>query len=219
MPFPTANYTSQGVAQAAIVGRLHGNTINNVFWFSRPGELGTPDWPAILAALGVAILDCAITHLLPGLSSQYSLESIRCTLMSDANKQQHITSAPANSVGALGESLPSFVAATATFYTPYIGDTRRGGMRVAGIPEANQALGVMSGTPNAALLAFFNCMLGKFKWDTGTEAWDWIVYSRKLGYTPPSTYSPNINNYAPITQVVLRTNLGSQNSRKNARGI
>lgn len=219
MPWPTT-YNNQGVVQATIKGTLHGQETNNVLWFSVPSELGTPDWPALLANLAADIISCVVTALLPGVSSQWAFTEVRTKLMSVADKIEVVTAAPANSVGALGESLPSHVAATVTLYTPYAGDTRRGGMRIAGIPESAQALSVMSGTPNTQIIAFIACMLGKFKYDTGTNTnFDWIIYSRKLGYTAPSTYSANINAIAPVRDGVLRTNLGSQNSRKLKRGV
>lgn len=218
MPWPTT-YTSQGLVQAVIQGRLHGQVTNNVLWFTVPSELGTPDWPALLANLAADIISCVVSTLLPGVSSQWAFETVRTKLMSVPDKIEVVAEAPANSVGALGESLPSHVAATVTLYTPYADDKRRGGMRIAGIPEANQAQSVMSGTPNTQIIAFVACMLGKFKHDTGTNTnFDWVIFSRKLGYTPPSTYNGGINNIAPVVRGVLRTNLGSQNSRKLNRG-
>lgn len=218
MPWPTT-YNAQGLVQTTIKGRLHGQVTNNVLWFTVPGELGTPDWPTLLANVAADIAACIITTLLPGVSSQWEFTGISAKLMSVPDKIEHQYVAPANSIGALGESLPSHVAATVTLYTPYTGDTRRGGMRIAGIPESAQALSAMSGVPVTQLAAFVACMLGKFKYDTGSNAnADWVIFSRKTGYTAPSTYSAAIGNIAPVVNGVVRTNLGSQNSRKLNRG-
>lgn len=197
---------------------LHGQLCNNTMWFTLAGELGDIDWNAKLQELAQAVVECAVTHLLPGLSSQATFDNVTATLMSVPDKIQHIEPFPANSAGALGESLPVQSAATVTFYTPYSGKQRRGGNRVAGVPEANHAQSILSGTPIAAIAAFFACLLTKFKWDTGTEDFDWIVYSRKAGFTSPSTYNFGLDAIAPVTTVVTRTVVGSQNTRKLGRG-
>lgn len=218
MPWPTEGYTSQGLVRATIQGKLHGQVINNVLWFSLAGELGTIDWPAKLTELAQAIINCVVTTLLPGLSSQYALESVTAALLSTADKIQIVVPAPANSVGGLGESLPAQAAATVTLYTPYGGHSRRGGMRIAGIPEANHALSVLSGPPIEAIAAFLACMLTNFKFDGTASKFDWIIYSRKLGFVKPSTCNLTLDTMAPVTNTVVRTTCGSQNSRKLGRG-
>lgn len=218
MPWPTEGYVSHGLVRATINGRLHGQVINNVLWFSHAGELGNVDWPAALTQLAQDIIQCVVQSLLPGLSSQYTFESVACALLSTADKIQIVVPAPANSVGALGESLPAQAAATVTLYTPYSGHSRRGGMRIAGIPEANHAQSILSGPPLDAIAAFLLCMIGKFRYDNGTSDFDWIIYSRKLGFVKPSTYNLSLETLAPVTNTVVRTTCGSQNSRKLGRG-
>lgn len=218
MPWPVGNYTAQGGVQVVINYHLHGQLCNNTLWFTRGGELGEIDWPAELLALAQAIVECAVTHLLPGLSSQATFDNVTATLMSATDKIQHVEPFPANSAGALGESLPVQSAATVTFYTPYSGKQRRGGNRVAGIPEANHAQSILSGVPIAAIAAFYACLLTKFKFDVGTFDFDWIVYSRKAGFSAPSTYNFGLDAIAPVTQVITRTVVGSQNTRKLGRG-
>lgn len=219
MPWPTA-FTASGGVEAVVKYQLHGQTCNNTLWFLLMGELGQVDWPAKLQELCLAIIECAVTNLLPGLSSQVTFESITATALDQNPKQQHTEPFPANSVGALGESLPVQSAATVTFYTPYVGRNFRGGNRVAGVPEANHALSVLSGVPIDKIIAFYVCLLGKFKFDQAAAGeFAWIIFSRKLGFTKPSTYDFSEPNVAPVTNTVVRTTVGSQNTRKLKRGV
>jgi len=219
MPWPQSVFNFNGGAHVAIAYTLHGQQCINTLWFLHPGELGTPDWAEELRQLCLAIIECAVTHLLPGLSSQVTFTSVTATLHGAGAVQQHVEPFPANSVGALGESLPVQSAATVTFYSPFVGKSWRGGNRVAGVPEANHAQSILSGVPVAAILAFYACLLTKFKWDTRTENWAWVIFSRKHGFVSPSTYTLGEETTAPVVQTVVRDVVGSQNTRKLRRGI
>lgn len=219
MPWPNNVFNFDGGAHVSINYTLHGQQCVNTLWFLHPGELGTPDWNALLIALCQAIVECVITHLIPGLSSQVTFNNVTATLVGTNTPQQHVEPFPANTVGTLGESLPVQSACTVTFYTPFIGKSWRGGNRIAGVPEANHALSILSGPPVAAITAFFACLLTKFKWDTRTEEWAWVVFSRKLGFTSPNTYELSETTTAPVTNPVVREIVGSQNTRKLRRGV
>lgn len=217
MPWPTT-YNSQGIFMVSLEGRIHGQQTVNTFWFSQPGELGTVDWPPILLAAATAVLECAVTTLLPGLSSQWEITGCRAKLMSAADKQEVFVPAAANSVGALGESLPSYCSIVIQWRTPYTGKSRRGRTGFAGVPEANQALSIASGVPVTQVAAFVACLLGKFHFTNGTETPDFIIYSRKLGFVAPSTYNAELTMFAPVASGAVRTDLGTVNSRKLRRG-
>lgn len=212
------SFTSAGLMKVTIEGRIHGSVTNNVLWFVRPSELGTPDWPAILTALGTAVVACVVDNLLAGLSSQWTFEGVRVTLMSDAAKQEQFVAAPANSAGALAEALPATDAVVVSLKTPYKGKSYRGRFYVAGAPEANHAQSLISGTTLTQVTAFLTCLLTKFKYPSGTDTNRLVVFSRTMGYTAPSTYVGNANTTSPVTDGVVRNVLGTMRSRRVGRG-
>lgn len=217
MPWPTQT-NFQGGVRAVIEGRIHGQTTNNVLWFVLPGELGDVDWPAKLAALGAAIIACVVEQLLPGLSSDYVLTGVRCTLMTDPARPEWLTTPTGGNAGGLAEALPSTCAAVISVRTPYAGKSNRGRHYLAGIPEANHAQSLMSGPPLAAVVAFLACMLGKFKFNDGTEEFRWVVFSSKKGYTAPSTYAFTNETTSPVTNVLARTVVGTVRRRRIGSG-
>lgn len=217
MPWPIATNFA-GLMQATIKGRLHGQETNNVLWFVHPGELANPDWPAILLQLAQDILECAVTQLLPGLTSDFRLVSVVAKRMDVADKIEAVAQPPANTVGALGEGLPSTNAGVISLKTPYVGKSTRGRIYVAGLAEGTHAQSIHSGATNAALVAFALCLAGKFKYDTGTSDEQWVIFSRKRGYTPPSTYALNDNTVSPVTTTQVREVVGTMRSRRVGSG-
>lgn len=218
MPWPTGNFVAQGLVLVSLKGFIHQQLAVNTFWFVLPGELGNIDWPAKLQELATTVLQCAITNLLPGLSSEFALNTCTARRMDVAEKLEAFAVPPANSVGALGEALPSTNAVVCSLRTPFLGKSRRGRVYIAGAPEGTQAISQVGGVTPVQLAAFFACLLTNFKWDTGSEDFKWVVYSRKTGYTPPSTYTMELQDFAPVSNVLVRSVLGTQRSRRIGSG-
>jgi hypothetical protein len=205
-----------GMIRATIEGRLHGQVTNNVLFFGRVGELGNPDWATILAALGAAIITCAIDTLLPALSTQFTLERVRLQAVDPTLTDEVIVTTNLPDSGEVAnESLPSFTAAVLSFRTGMGGKSKRGRMYIAGVPENGQTDSLVTAAERDLLQDFVACLIAQFTGNVGAGGFRLGVYSRKLGGVKPMNMSLG---WVPVTSISQNSALGTMRSRKLGRG-
>lgn len=187
----------------------HGQQINNVWHFRGTQPISN------INDLLAAVLDCIRTALLPGLASEFRLNSLRGRTIHPVVTDDVILAAAAGDVGAIaGDGLPSFNAAVVSIKTGIAGRSKRGRFYLAGIPENGQSLSGMSDAQLAAIVAFAVCMAGKFISATSTHPYWLGVLSRKLS-APPSNPNAGFQNGTVLT---VHRAIKSQNRRKVGRG-
>lgn len=167
-------------AQGRIIGELHGQQTVNVLHFATNDLISDPgSLDAILLELAAALLDCAITTLLPAVTSDWTLKFCDAKRILPTPSDPIIATAPAASVGTLGPTSVSFAASLASVRTGT--GARRGRGRVFLPPpgEANVTASAIDPGTMLALTAFLACMAGKFMGPGKSTPWELGVLSRK----------------------------------------
>lgn len=204
------------VFEVRIIGTMEGQQTNNVLHFECVGATTDVDLHLIQV-----LATCFITHLLPVLTSSWSLTEIRWKRLSPTLGVEQI-SIPVGS-GAGGGSaaaLPSFVSAVISKRTLTGGRSYRGRMYVAGIPE-DQTTNSRINTEGPlwdGLLAFALCVITNFVHPDpagASDIFDLIVWSRKIQnhVLPfPDGSTTDVREFVPVAE------LGTTRSRKVGRG-
>jgi hypothetical protein len=204
--------------QVKMVGRQEGQETNNIWYFVCVGADSD-----VTVNLIQVLADCFITHMLPVLTSSWSLEKFVYQQVGPTlgPAYEHV---PTGTLSGAGNAagLPSTSAVVFSERGLRGGRSRRGRFFLCGVPEA-ATLNSKLDTSHAfwaASVAFAACVIAAFYHPDpagGTSIYDIVVFSRKLGgNTFPPTGSDYIENIVEITpQQVLAT----MRSRKLGRGV
>lgn len=194
-------------AELRIVGELHGSITNNVFHFgtdevvSDEGSLDT-----VIQQLAEAMLECAITTLLPVVSQDWKLLRVEATRVFPVRADPFIATAPENSVGALGPTSVSFAASLLNLRTGIGGRRGRGKKFLPPAGEANITASELDAGMLALLAAFAACVASKFMGATPDTFWHLGIYSRVDGGTKFQNFNTGFRVVSSINpqQVVAR---------------
>ncbi len=197
-------------------GKLENQVIVNVFHFSCVGASSDVDLHLIQV-----IAACFVTHLLPVLTSGYTLENVTWKQVSPSLGVEQ-TTIPAGTLvgGGTAAALPSYCSAVVSKVTAVGGRSHRGRIYFGGIPEDQTTNSkITNGGPFwVAMGAFIECVLSEFVHPDpagGTDLFDLIVYSRKIG---GATFPYSNTGATAITNLVPHLELGTTRSRKLGRG-
>lgn len=213
MPVPAAVGSEWEVR---VEGIMEGQKTVNVWHFTCVGATSDVELNLILV-----LLNCFVTHLMPVLSSSWSLVRVVWKQVSPTLGLEQVT-IPEEAGPAAGSAvaLPSYCSAVLSLRTIRAGRSGRGRKYIPGIPEA-ATIGSKFDTTHAfwtALVAFAACVLADFVHPDpagGTDIFDLDVYSRKIG---GSTYPFGASGFANVTQIVPDEVIGTTRSRKLGRG-
>lgn len=201
--------------QVRVQGRMEGQVTNNILHF-----LAATSIDDVELRLIVALAECFITHLLPVVTSAWTLEQfvwkrVRPTLGVE------VVSTPAGIGPGTGSAsaLPSFVSAVLSIRTATGGRSHRGRMYLPGVTEPATLVSALD-TSNAfwtALVAFAACVTTKFILGDppAANSFQMEVYSRKLG---GSTFPYGAAGFTAVTSIKPVQQLGTTRSRKVGRG-
>ena len=168
-------------AQVRIVGRIHGQTTNNVLHFSTNTVINdAPSEDALILALLTALLACVSEQLLPAVTSDWTLDYIEGRKLYPAagNPLQLV---PDNAVvGTASACSVSFAASLLGIRSTVGGRTGRGRLFLPPPGEGETSQSISSNTVVDQLVAFVTCLAGKFIGAGHTEDWELGVLSRKL---------------------------------------
>lgn len=173
-------------AQARIKGNLHGQQCINVLHFgSNEIESDVAPPSPLLVALVTAILECAIEALLPAVTQDYTLVDVDARFIYNAGgspigSDPVVATAPPASVGELGPTSVSFASSLVNLRSGFGGRSGRGKMFLPPPGEANITNSLLDTTTADLLVAFLECMAGKFLGSSPSTVWRWGVFSRKL---------------------------------------
>lgn len=197
---------------------IEGQQCENVWYF----QCVVAD-PNMLANLLLVIAQCIITHLLPALGSNVTLDAVHGRVVGPAlGSEDEWTPAAGDVVAgaAAGDPEPSFVAALVSIYTTRPGRTGRGRIYFGGVPEGS-VVGSLLNTETGiypAIIATLACIAAAFPLRElgGSASYEWGIYSRKAGGVTKPPYPPS--GYAGITRTVVRREVATQRRRKLGRG-
>lgn len=204
------------VAQGRIVGEIHGQQTVNVIHFatndliSDPGTLDT-----ILLELAQALLDCAVTTLIPAVTSDWTLKYCDAKRILPVPSDPIIATADAGEVGSLSATSVSFAASLVNIRTGLAG--RRGRGRIFLPPPGEGEVTASSMTPGTILLltAFAACLAGKFMGASPSTPWRLGVLSRK---TLSGTLGSMDNAFGIATQLSPVADMAVMRSRRKGHG-
>jgi hypothetical protein len=203
--------------EVRLIGMMSGQQTNNVLHFSCVGASTDVELHLIQV-----LLTCFITHLLPQLSASWMLTEVRWKKVSPTLGVEQISiPSGTTSGGGSADALPSFNSAVISKRTLTGGRSHRGRMYIAGIPK-DQTLGSAldpTGDLWAALLSFAACVVSEFVHPDpagGSDLFDLIVYSRKLG---GSSFPLGLTGVTDVREFVPVNQIGTTRSRKVGRGI
>lgn len=202
--------------EVRVVGSIEGQETDNVLHFKCVGASSDVELHLI-----VVFITCFIDNLLPVLTSTWSLTKVVWKKVSPTLgvEQIYTTSLPQAGAGS-ASALPAYVSAVISKRTLTGGKSHRGRMYIPGIPEdATTGSGINPGGAFwAALLAFCACVISNFVHPDpagGTDLFDLIVYSRKIG---GSHFPLGLTGASDVTQLTPVPQLGTTRSRKVGRG-
>ncbi len=205
-----------GGAQVRIVGSLHGSETNNVFNLATNDNINDPGTlDTILLALAQAMLDCAITTLLPAVTQDWTLVRCEARRIWPTPSDPIIATAPANSVGALGVTSVSFAASLVHLRSGVGGRRGRGRVFLPPPGEAQIAQSGIDGPTLALITDFLLCVAAKFMGAAPTTPWRLGVFSRKTYSGVGGTFD---NSFFVVSSLNPVARLAVMSSRKQGSG-
>lgn len=168
-----------------IHGELHGQETVNVFHFATNANITDqpPPHPLIIE-LAEALLDCALTALLPAVTQDWRLVKISASWAGTVTgniTDTYDATAPAGSVGELGPTSVSFASSGVALKTGLGGRRGKGRIFLPPPGEPQVAASEIDGPTLVLITTFLTCMAGKFLGTSPSTVWRWGVYSRKDG--------------------------------------
>jgi hypothetical protein len=197
--------------QVRIVGVMEGQQTNNILYFGSVN--GDTD---VEVHLILVLAACFVTHLIPVMSSVWTLQELRWKRVYPTLGTENITVPPGTLVGgAAATALPSFCSAVVSIRTALGGRSKRGRMYIPGIPESATIVSAFD-TGNAfwtAFVAFLACIATNFvqTGPPGANAWQQEIYSRKIG---GSTFPLGLSGFESVKTLKPVQQLGTTRSRK-----
>lgn len=203
-------------AQGRIIGEIHGQQTVNVMNFATNDQIADEgNLDTILLALAAAILDCALTTLLPATTVDWKLVRCDAKRIYPTPSDPIIATAPANSVGALSASSASFIASLISVRTGGGGRRGRGRIFLPPAGEGQIAQSAIDGPTLVLLTAFAACMAGKFLGNAPTTPWRLGVYSRKNDAAAAGTFD---NSFRVATSLNPVADVAVMRSRRKGHG-
>lgn len=196
--------------------KLENQVCNNILHFKCVGATADTELNLI-----IVLAACFITHLLPVLANDLTLESLTWKKVTPVLGVENTTIPTGTLVGGVdADSLPSFVSAVISKQTLTGGRSHRGRMYIPGIPENMTAKSNILTESDLweGIAAFITCVLTNFKHPDpggGTDIFDLIVYSRKIG---GSAFPYGLTGVTDVDNLVPHVALGTTRSRKVGRG-
>lgn len=208
-----ATYERRGLLiHLTLVQQLHGQTIQNGYYFSNKDLFDDADLPAALTAL----IETFRVTVLPDIQFIQSQEcvarSLIATTLIPANGPISETILETSQGVQVEPSLPSYCASILTLRSGFGGKSNSGRSYYAGLGQGFSTAGrldagVLTGLQNIGdkLLAFFGDA-------AGTSPFGYVIFSRKIGTNEGG--SLNGLGISWVTQTIARIVLGTERHRK-----
>lgn len=199
-----------------IIGKLHGQDCINVYHFATNTVVNdAPSTDALILALLTAFLLCITDQLLAAVTSDYKLTGVEGTAIFPTKGDPIFLAADPGAQGALSPTSTSFIATLVQIRTGIGGRTHRGRNFLPPAGEANTANSVLDADTKQQLIAFVNCVIGKFMGQNPSTDWRLGVWSRK-GTTKTDTKFNE--NFTQGTSMIVNEVSAVMGTRKVGRG-
>jgi hypothetical protein len=204
-------------ARLRLIGSIHGSQTVNVLHFGSTQTLvDTLDWNNALQALAQAVAECALTHLIPVVTSDWTFLRTEAQLIAPIQLDPVVHTTPLPNVGQGGPQGATITASLIHLRCGRDGRAGRGKIYLPPAGEANLAGGDWDAAWLAALTAFALCLFNKFKEPGGTDPmWRIGVLSRKSFESVTGTWS---NSFRDLVQLSPAQLASSMRTRKKGRG-
>lgn len=211
MPAPWA-----AVAQARIIGEIHGQKTVNVMHFATNTVINdATQLNQLLQTLVQALLDCALEFLLPAVTQDWRLIECDAKQLHPAKSDPVIATANAGSIGELSPSSVSFAASLLSIRTGQGGRRGRGRIFLPPPGEAEITNSSIDPATGLLLVAFANCIAQKFGGANPTTEWRIGVLSTTTLKGAGGSYD---NAFQLATQLSPVVDLAVMRSRKKRKG-
>lgn len=202
------------IIQAVVRGFVQGQDYRNVLHFGTDAGVNDADYSAILAALGLAIMQCFTEVLLPELPSTCGVDHVGCKRIFPALTDEVLNATGAGVGGTATAGLPSFVATKMEIRTGGGGRRNRGRIYLFPPTEADTTDSFLAQAGNDLFAAFITCLAGKFIGAGATTPYRLGVLSRKSiseGQTIQQAWKP-------ATSLTVSNTLAIMGRRKQGVG-
>lgn len=207
-------------AQVKIIGRLHGQTTNNVLNLATNTVINDPAQLAqLLTALAAAILACVTEHLLAAVTQDWNFIGVEARQIHPVPSDPVFAAAMAGQdQGTGGVTSVSFAAAMANIRTGTGGRSGRGRIFFPPPGEDEMTNSDIDGTAITDYTAMLNCIIGKFVGAGATEPWRLGVLSTKKVGDPPALPAYD-NRFREAINLDMATEVSVMSSRRKRRGV
>lgn len=206
-----------GGAQGRILGELHGQqTVNVMNFATNSAQFATPiGVDTLLLQLAQALLDCALTTLLPAVTQDWKVIQCDARRIAPTASDPILATAPAMSVGQLGVTSVSFAASLLSVRTGGGGRRGRGRLFLPPPGEAQIAQSAVDAGTLILIAAFAACLADKFMGAGATSDWRLGVYSRTNDAAAGGTFD---NSFREATSLNPVATLAVMRSRRIGQG-
>lgn len=204
------------VAQARIIGEIHGQETVNVLHFATNAQIADEgELDTILLALAQALLECVITTLLPAVTSDWKVVRCDAKRVYPTPSDPIVATADAGSVGQLSAASASFIASLVNIRTGGGGRQGRGRIFLPPVGEAQVTASSIDPGTLTLITAFLTCVAGKFMGANHSTDWLLGVLSRKHLAAAGGTYD---NSFRLATSLNPVADVSIMGTRKKGRG-
>lgn len=202
--------------RARLIGSIHNSQTVNVMHFgTNTNSVDIPDWNSRIQALCQAIVQCAVTHLLPVVSSDWTFQRVEAQLFHPIELDPVQAQVPLPNVGQGGPQGVTIAASLIQLRTGRDGRRGRGRLFLPPAGEANIAGGNWDAAWLAALTAFCLCLANNFGEPGGSSDFKLGVFSRKDAAALGGSVSGAFRDLVQLSPQALAA---SMRTRKVGRG-
>lgn len=203
-----ANYSDAAIIRGVVSGHLHGQLVENVFFF-RAKNAGIPD-----NEIAATVRDKVVDQLNNDVSEQMVFERVKVQEIFPVMRDPF--ELPINMAGVqAGEAAPSLVAGIVSLKTGLGGRRNRGRKYVAGLLRDNIDLSLIDQARVDSMQVSWNSINSWFAADNNLSNLTWGILHRTLNGAPVPL---SADSYVPITSVVVQRVAGSMRTRRPGRG-
>jgi len=202
------------IIQAVVRGFVQGQDYRNVLHFGTDEGVNDTDYSAILAALGLAIIQCYVEVLLPDLPNTCGINHVGCKRIFPSVSDEVLNATGAGNGSLSTAGLPSFVATKMEIRTGGGGRRNRGRIYLFPPTEAQTTDSFLTQAGNDLFASFIACLAGKFIGSGATTGYRLGVLSRKSiseGQTVQQAFKP-------ATSLTVSNTLAIMGRRKQGVG-
>lgn len=203
-----ANYSGDAIIRGVVSGHMHGQLIENVFFF-KAKNAGIPD-----NEIAATVRDNVVDQMNNDVSEQMVFESVKVQEIFPVARDPYELAINMAGLQA-GEAAPSLVAAIVSLKTGLGGRRNRGRKYVAGLLRDNIDQSIIDQARVDSMTVSWQAINSWFAAGNNLSNLTWGIVHRTLGGNPVPL---SADSYVPITSIVVQRVAGSMRTRRPGRG-